>query len=71
MMTPDIPDAPWIREAELFGPPEPDNVYCPVCHEENPEWFYVQAGEILGCSCCISREDPFDYVEECGVNPYE
>lgn len=65
-----IPDAPYIREAETFGMPEGDNVYCPICGEENPEYFFVQAGEVLGCSCCISREDPFDYVGQYGSNPY-
>lgn len=36
----DLPDAPWIREAETFGLPEAENVYCPICGEENPEYFF-------------------------------
>lgn len=68
-----LPDAPWIREAELFGPPEGDHVYCPYCNEEDPEYFVLDSGgEVIGCSCCTSQADPFEpeYIEKYGKDPY-
>ena len=59
-----IPDAPWIREAEIFGMPEGDSVYCPCCGEENPEYFYTDCGDVVGCSECINWEDPFADVND-------
>ena len=58
----DLPDAPWIRDAELNGVPEPDTFKCPVCGEENPERFFFQKGDIVGCSYCIHEEDADDYA---------
>ena len=57
----DLHDAPWIRDAELNGMPEGDDVYCPVCGEENPEDFYVHDGDVVGCSCCVKRYDPWEW----------
>ena len=57
-----LPDPPWIREAETYGPPEGDDVRCPVCYEENPEFLYIQNFDVIGCSCCIVRRDTFDYA---------
>ena len=64
MMT--IQDAPWIRYAEMFGPPEPDPVYCPVCGAEDPEELYRPAGgkEIIGCCECMSEV----FEDECTCN---
>ena len=45
----DLPDAPWIRDAELNGYPSPDPVCCPVCGDEANS-FYLQDG-------IVSRED--------------
>lgn len=59
-----IPDAPWIRDAENNGMPDGDDVYCPVCNEENPEYFYVQDGEIIGCSECVERVDAVDLAND-------
>lgn len=67
-----LPDAPWIREAELFGMPDAPDVWCPICNEENPEDFYVDdSGEIVGCSCCLHRRDSSYFYDVCGRNPYE
>lgn len=62
----DLPDAPWIREAELYGVPEAEDVYCPVCGEENPEYFYTDGTgiDVVGCSCCIKRYDPWKWTAE-------
>lgn len=63
---PDFPDAPWIREAETFGVDAVPDVYCPVCNEENPEYFYTdQSGvDVVGCSCCLRRYDPWEWQAE-------
>lgn len=62
----DIPDAPWIRDAELYGEEEAPDVYCPMCGEENPEHFYVQDGEIIGCDNCVEKVEPYDWYERNG-----
>lgn len=59
-----IPDAPWIRDAEINGMPEGDDVYCPVCNEENPEYFYVQDGDVIGCSECVEQVDPWEWADD-------
>ena len=59
-----LADAPWIREAEMFGPPEGDDIYCPVCGEENPEKFFTVNGEVLGCDCCVQTEDAFSWCDK-------
>ena len=50
----DLPDAPWIREAEMFGPPPyddgPDPV-CPICGEEC-ETIYTD--KTVMCSAAMS-----------------
>lgn len=58
-----LPDAPWIVEAETWGMPEPEPVYCPNCGAEDPEGFIFTRGpfpEIVGCTECMregSREE--------------
>ena len=56
-----IPDAPWIRDAELNGIPSPDPPVCPVCYEETDR-FYIAKGtnEIIGCENCIDSVDAWD-----------
>lgn len=66
----DIPDAPWIRSMELYGVPDGEdlyNVYCPICGAENPDRFYTQGGDVIGCDECVNAEDPCDWVEKYGV----
>ena len=59
-MTQQIPDAPWIRDAELNGVPFDDEpVYCPLCGAEDPEKLYKIDGEIIGCSECVEECDPY------------
>lgn len=62
----DLPDAPWIREAELYGMPDAPDVYCPICGAENPDDFFTdQTGsEVIGCSECMRRYDPWQWVED-------
>ena len=59
----DLPDAPWIREAELYGDPERETIYCPVCGAEDPEEFYTDSFgiEVIGCECCMKRVNAYDW----------
>ena len=59
-----IPDAPWIREAEMYGPPSPDPVYCPECGEECETIYRDRYGNIFGCDKCIETQDAGDWQEE-------
>lgn len=58
----DLPDAPWIRETERNGAPDYEDYHCPVCGIENPEWFYFDGDEVIGCECCIKRVDAYQYI---------
>lgn len=48
----DLPDAPWIREAELYGMPEPRPCRCPVCGSMDPATFIIEDRHIVGCEMC-------------------
>lgn len=38
---------------------------CPVCYEEDPEYFYIDKfGECIGCSECIEKIDYWKYHPE-------
>lgn len=61
----DLPDAPWIADAETNGVGyDAKPIWCPICNAEDPDWFYFSrstAGtnrELLGCSECVDRVDP-------------
>ena len=61
----ELPDAPWIREAEIFGPPGDEEITysCPVCGADEPEDFYFdRGGDICGCSECMKRKDAYEYM---------
>lgn len=59
----DIPDAPWIRDAEINGMPEGDTVYCPVCGAEDPDEFFTDETktDVIGCDCCMKRVDAHEW----------
>lgn len=59
-----IPDAPWIREAERDGFPADDPVKCPVCGEECDEIYADMYGNVFGCDECIIRQDAWEWAEE-------
>lgn len=63
-----IPDAPWIRDAEINGMPGGDECHCPVCHKECERiYFYrgeTDARDVLGCDQCIDWEDAFSWLDE-------
>lgn len=60
----DLPDAPYIREAETNGIPERKLYKCPICGEEYPERFYLSHGEIVGCECCLNMVYAEDYLHD-------
>lgn len=60
-----LPDAPWIREAELYGVGnDTEDLYCPVCGYENPESLAIYDGDVIGCDHCIKFVDPWEWVED-------
>ncbi len=61
-----IPDAPWIRDAELNGIESPDPVYCPVCGSECEEIYTDRDGEVVGCTECVSLWDAYDWRDAHG-----
>ena len=58
-----LPDATWIREAEMYGMPSPDPVYCPICGEECETIYKDKDREVFGCDRCIQTEDAGDWYE--------
>ena len=53
-----LPDAPWIRDAERNGYPEAPDVHCPVCGEDC-ERVYIFDGDVIACDRCYDR-----YIKE-------
>ena len=63
----DLPDAPWIRDAEVNGLPDAEEFEysCPVCGADEPEDFYFgRDGEVCGCDLCVRRRDAYEYMAE-------
>ena len=58
-----IPDAPWIREAEMYGMPSPDPVYCPICGEECETIYKDRYGDVFACNWCLDSMDAGDWAE--------
>lgn len=56
-----LPDAPYIRDAELNGMPEDVTFNCPICNAENPDTFYLVDGEIVGCDQCMESSDAWKW----------
>ena len=59
-----IPDAPWIREAEMYGYPEPKPVKCPVCGEECETIYMDFDRNVFGCDECILKKDAWDWMAD-------
>ena len=63
----ELPDAPWIREAEQFGPEEAEDIAysCPVCGAEEPEDFlFDQFDQVIGCNCCCHFGDAYAWAAQ-------
>ena len=59
-----VPDAPWIRDAELNGYPSTDPVECPICGDECEEIYSDMYGNVFGCDRCIISQDAYEWKEE-------
>ena len=59
-----LPDAPWIRDAEINGFGEPDPVECPVCGSECDTIYMDRDGDVFGCENCIIKTDAWFWAEE-------
>ena len=66
-----IPDAPYIREAEMYGmPPYDPEPKCPICYRECETLFRQYdgvtrtKGDVLGCEHCITTENAWDFLAE-------
>ena len=63
-MTDKIPDAPWIRDAEMNGYPEAPPVECPCCGEECETIYADQNGTVFACDRCLMQQDAWSWAEE-------
>lgn len=61
-----IPDAPWIRDAENNGMPAADPVRCPICGFETDVIYVDKDGEALGCEWCVASVDAYDWRDRHG-----
>ena len=59
-----IADAPWIREAEMFGPPDPPPVFCPCCGEECQTIYFDKDGNEFACDNCLQEQSADDWDQE-------
>ena len=59
-----IPDAPWIRDAELNGYPSDPPVECPCCGEECNTIYADQYGNVFACDRCLMTQDAWEWAEE-------
>ena len=61
-----VPDAPWIREAEMYGYPPYEilDVCCPVCGKECDTIYKDRFGDEVGCENCIETMDAGEWYDE-------
>lgn len=62
-----LADAPWIKQTELFGPDEEEEIEysCPVCGESQPETFvFDRSGDIVGCNCCCHFKNAYEFMAQ-------
>lgn len=52
-----IPDAPYIREAEQCGMPHPDEVICPFCGKRCEMIYIDHEGNAFACDRCVKHVD--------------
>ena len=58
-----IPDADYIRDAEMNGIPSPDPVQCPICGKRCEEIYMDINRDAVGCDCCMKAVDAYDWFE--------
>ena len=59
-----IPDASYIREAEMYGMPPYETVKCPRCGEECETIYTDINSEVCGCENCLTEYDAWDYFDD-------
>lgn len=60
-----LQDAPWIRNAEMYGADDPGpDPKCPVCGEECETIFLDREGDPFGCEWCTGRVDSREWYDE-------
>lgn len=59
-----IPDAPYIREAETYGMPPYEMVECPCCGEECETVYADQYGNVFACNKCLMEQDALEWQRE-------
>ena len=59
-----LPDAPWIRDAEQNGYPSDDPVKCPLCGDECDTIYEDIYGTVVGCDRCLVWKDASEWREE-------
>ncbi len=60
----DIPDAPWVRQAERDGMPpydEEEEVNCPICGKECESIYLDKDNEPFGCDECVKKMDAYEW----------
>lgn len=60
-----IPDAPWIREAEINGMPggEDPEPTCPICGRVCDDLYLVD-GDVVGCGWCVTTVDAAEWLDQ-------
>ena len=58
-----VPDAPWIRDAERNGYPDGPDIECPVCGRKCETIYTDDADDVVGCDWCIHAEDAVDWYD--------
>ena len=63
----DIPDAPWIRDAERYGAPAPvgdDDVECPICGKICDFVYKDIDGDVCGCENCLTKIESYEWRDQ-------
>ena len=59
-----VPDAPYIREAENDGWLTDEPVKCPICGEECETVYLDRYGNVFACEHCLDEQDARDWHNE-------
>lgn len=59
-----VPDAPWIRDAELNGYLSDPPVECPCCGEECSTIYADAGGTVFACDRCLMQQDAWEWYQE-------
>ena len=59
-----IPDAPWIRDAENNGVGPFDQPICPICGEECETIYADMYGNVFACDQCLIEQDAWQWQED-------